>query len=78
MAVLGPAVSAFRPYFPAGRRVVQGLQPGDSRSPGVLQDTLHFFNPPALLLHRSSTALQAAQTYFLGPQAQVSLPAESS
>lgn len=44
----------------------------------MLQDTLHVFNSPALLFHTSSTALQAAQACFLGPQAQVSLPAESS
>lgn len=69
VAVPGAAGSAFRSYCPAQGRIVLETR--------VLQGTLHLFNPPVLFLHRSSTALQAAQTYFLGPQAQVSLPAES-
>lgn len=44
--------------------------PGDSSAAGHCTSLTH--------LHRSSTALQAAQKYFLGPQVQVSLPAESS
>lgn len=42
---------------PAWRRGGQGLLSGSSRSPRVLQDSLHLLNPPALLLSGSSTGI---------------------